>query len=168
MSSPLILSLAVASSYLCFIEQTTAFLPSLGFSGPSLSRRMEIVASEGVGSKREVGHFFCIKGAESETWISGICLCLNHSCLYQLAHSVKFMCSLLPFPLLSCRWSTSGRAQLLPVRESAERGLWTKLSSILAFDSAINKISWGRGGSVCSWGETLLARLSEEQLKKCR
>lgn len=87
----------------------------------------------------------CIKGAKSETWISGICLCLNHSCLYQLTHSVKFMCSLLPFPLLSCRWSISGWTQILPVRESAERELWTKLSCILSSGSAINKISWQEG-----------------------
>lgn len=141
MPSPLILSLGVVSSYMCFIEQSTAFLHSSGFSGPFLSRRMETDTSERVGSKKEVGHF-CRKGANSETWIAGVCLCLNHSCLYQLTHSEKFMCSLPPFSLFSCRWSSSGRAQILPVRESAERGLWTKLSSILASGSAINKISW--------------------------
>lgn len=52
MSFSLIL-LVVVSSYLCFIEQSTAFLHSSGFSGPSLSRRMVIVASERVGSNRE-------------------------------------------------------------------------------------------------------------------
>lgn len=118
------------------------------------------------GGLQKVGHFFCIKGAKWKTWISGICLCLNHSCLYQLTHSVKFMCSLPPFPLLSCRWSISGRAQILPVRESAERELRTKLSCILASGFAINKISW-QGGC---WGETLLAgyvsSLSKEEMQE--
>lgn len=83
---------------------------------------------------------------ESETWMSGICLCLNHSCLYQLTHhSLKFTCSLPPFALLLCRWSTSGRAKILPVRESAVRGLRTQLPSTLASRSAIIRLLWGLG-----------------------
>lgn len=74
--------------------------------------------------KTDMGHLSFRRGAQSETWISGICLCLNHSCLYQVTHlSVKFVCSLPTFPLLSGRWSIPGRAQILPVRESAKQGL---------------------------------------------
>lgn len=92
-----------------------------------MSMGMEIGATQkGWAPKQVVEQFFCRRGAESETWISGIWLCLNLSCLYQLTnHPVKFTCSLSPFPLFSCRWSTSGEALILPVKESAERWIGT-------------------------------------------
>lgn len=115
--------------------------------GASLSgRNGERWNWKGWASLPDVGHLFCRKGAQSETCLSGICLCLNHSCLYQVTQlPVKFMCSLPPFPLLSSRWSTAGTAQILPVRESAEWGLCTQLPSSLAPSSTVIKLGGGGG-----------------------
>lgn len=146
MSSPLILFLVVVSSYLCFIEQSTAFLHSSGFSGPSLSRRMEMHLKR--WTPKEKGHFFCIKRAKSETWISGICLCLNHYCLYQLTHSVKFMCSLPRFPLLSMQVEHFRQGTHIASKGECRKRTLDQTFSILASCSAINKISWGGGGGV--------------------
>lgn len=66
------------------------------------------------------------------------------------------------FLLLSYRWSTSGRAQILPVRESAERGLWTQLPSTLASNSAIIRLLWG----LARWVAFLKRAAEEIQRRK--
>lgn len=102
---------------------------------------------------------------ESETWMSGICLCLNHSCLYQLTHhSLKFTCSLPPFALLLCRWSTSGRAKILPVRESAVKRTSdsTSFHSCLSFCNNKTSVGVGEKHFYFAVWVTFLKRATEE------